>query len=247
MAKYRHLNNAPIVEAIIDFRVKLASNFDVTGFASLKETLHVDYPRVQEPREFIAGVQFAGTQVQQVLEDKGLRGYFFRSADEKNVVQFRKDGFTFSRLKPYTEWEAVLGEAKRLWDLYRAASSPELVTRIALRYINQLSIPLPIKGFADYLTAPPTLPETLPQGLSQFMTRMVVCDAATDIWANITQALPPSTKPNEVTIILDIDVYKQRESGFEESNIWPMFEQLRTLKNQIFFDSISEKAARLFE
>lgn len=247
MAEQKHLNNAPIVEAIIDFRVRLAPAFDVAGFASLKEPLLVDYPIVQERRAFEAGVGVAGKQVQQMFEDKGLLGYLFRSGDEKNVAQFRRDGFTFSRLKPYTEWETVRGEAKRLWELYRAAASPEIVTRIAVRYINQLSIPLPVNDFADYLTAPPTLPKTLPQDLRQFMTRAVVCDAATDIWANITQALPQSTRPNEVTIIFDIDVYKQRESGFEESSIWPMLEQLRTLKNRIFFDSISEKTARLFE
>jgi uncharacterized protein (TIGR04255 family) len=247
MARQRHLNNAPIVEAIIDFRVRLAPTFDVTRFASLKETLRIDYPKVQEPREFVAGIEFAGKQVQQILEDKGLRGYFFRSVDDRNVVQFRKDGFTFSRLNPYTEWKTVRGEAKRLWELYRAAASPELVTRVAVRYINQLGIPQPFNDFADYLTTPPTLPKTLPQDLRQFMTRAVVCDAATDIWANITQALSQSTKPNEITIIFDIDVYKQHEIGFEESDIWPVFEQLRTLKNRIFFDSISEKTASLFE
>ncbi len=86
MARQRHLKNAPLVEAIIDFRVRLAP-FDVTRFASLKETLRIDYPKVQEPREFVAGIGFAGKQVQQILEDKGLRGYFLRSVDDRNVVQ----------------------------------------------------------------------------------------------------------------------------------------------------------------
>jgi uncharacterized protein (TIGR04255 family) len=247
MARQRHLNKAPIVEAIIDFRVKLASDFDVTKLASLKETLLVDYPVVQERRAFEAGVEVAGKQVQQMFEDKGLLGYLFRSGDEKNVAQFRRDGFTFSRLKPYTEWETVLAEAKRLWTLYSVKAAPELTTRIAVRYINQLPIPLPIQDFADYLTAPPRVPETLPQEVSHFMTRVVVCDAATDIRANIIQALQSTAKPEYATIVLDVDVFKQRESGFEESEIWSTFEQLRELKNRIFFDSISEKTAGLFE
>jgi len=247
MAKQRHLSNAPIVEAIIDFRVRLAPSFDVMGFTSLRQTLHPEYPKMEERREFAAGIQLANKQVQHVFEDKGLAGYFFRSEDGKNVVQFRRDGFTFSRLKPYTEWETVCAEAKRAWELYRARVSLELVTRIAVRYINRLIIPLPISDFADYLTAPPTIPETLPLGVSQFMTRVVVCDVVTDIQANIIQALDKGAKSDEAAIILDIDVYKQQEGGLDESKIWPTFEQLRELKNRIFFDSISERTARLFE
>lgn len=247
MAKQRHLDNAPIVEAIIDFRVRLAPTFDLTGFISPGQTLHPEYPKMEEKREFATGIQLANNRVQPLFEDKGLMGYFFRSEDGKNVVQFRKDGFTFSRLKPYTEWETVCAEAKRLWELYRAKASPELVTRIAVRYINRLTIPLPISDFADYLTAPPMIPETLPQDVNQFMTRVLVRDVITDIQANIVQALDKGAKSDEVAIILDIDVYKQQESGLDESKIWPTFEQLRELKDRIFFDSISERTARLFE
>jgi uncharacterized protein (TIGR04255 family) len=247
MARRIHLNKAPIVEAIIDFRVKLASDFDVTKLASLKEPLLVDYPIVQERRAFEAGVEVAGKQVQQMFEDKGLLGYLFRSGDERNVAQFGRDGFTFSHLKRYPEWETVLAEAKRLWELYSAKASPELITRLAVRYINQLPLPLSINDFGEYLTAPPRVPETLPQEVSHFMTRVVVRDAATDIRANIIQALQRGAKPDCVTVVLDIDVYKQQENGFEEPQIWSTFAQLRDLKNRIFFDSISEKTARLFE
>src|SRR4030042_630242 len=240
MAKQRHLKNAPIVEAIIDFRAKLASGFDVTGFAALKETLHINYPKMEERREFAAGLELTGKQVQQIFEDKGLHGYLFRSDDDKNVAQFRRDGFTFSRLRPYAEWETVLAEAKRLWKLYSAKASPEVITRIAVRYVNQLNIPLPINDLADYFTAPPRIPEALPLEVSHFMTRVVVCDAATDIRANIIQALQPGTKPEYATIILDVDVYKQSDGGFGEGTAWTDFEQLRELKNRIFFDSIAE-------
>jgi uncharacterized protein (TIGR04255 family) len=247
MAKQRYLNNAPIVEAIVDLRVRLAPAFDVTGLASLQEAIRVDYPKMEQRREFLAGIDFAGKQVQQVFEDKGLGGYISRSDDGKNVIQFRRDGFTFSRLRPYTQWETVAAEAKRLWGLYSAKASPGTVTRIALRCINNLSIRLPINDFADYLTAPPTIPHTLPQELRHFMTRVTVREAELDTQANIIQALDKSAKPDEVAIFLDIDVYKEQETDFDDSKIWSTFELLRELKNRIFFDSITEKTARLFE
>jgi len=248
MAKQRHLNNAPILEAIIDFRTKLPSTFKVTQFALLKDLLADSYPVIEENRGFEGELKITmGKGVQQSITDKGLQGFFFKSQDRKNVAQFRQDGFTFSRLKPYTNWQAVLEDAKRLWALYLKIASPELYTRIAVRYINQLVIPLPIESFRDYLTAPPAVPENLPQSVRSFLTRVTICDEKVNIMANIIQALENVGKADNVAIFLDIDVFKLKESGFKENEIWPTFEQLHDLKNQIFFDSIQEKTARLFE
>ena len=49
-----------------------------------------------------------------------------------------------------------------------------------------------------------------------------------------------------VPVILDIDVY--REGGFPVSTdqLWPMFEPLRKLKNQFFFQSLTQKTLDLF-
>ena len=252
MAKYRHLDNAPITEAIIDLRVKLPSEFQVKEFSRLRDVLRDRYPDFQERRLITGGFEIqAGKRVMQALEDKGIDGYVLTSTDRKQVAQFRKEGFTFSRLKPYTDWEGVLAEAKSVWKVYEAEASPELVTRIAVRYINHLSVPLslptPIDAFARYLTAPPNTPGTLRQVVSHFLARVVVHDIELGTTANITQALQKSPQPDQVTIILDIDVFEQKETGFDEGDIWARFEQLRDVKNRVFFDSITEETARLYE
>jgi uncharacterized protein (TIGR04255 family) len=247
MARQIHLKNAPIVEAIVDFRVKLPAKFEVKTFASIKEMLGDNYPQMEERREIEAGIKVKGKRVEHIVEEKGLQGYFFKSQDGKNVAQFRNDGFTFSRLKPYTEWQNVLAEAKKLWKLYENRASPVLITRIATRYINQLDIPLPIKDLENYLKAPPIIPKSAPQELHQFLTRVTLRDPGSDVMAHIIQALERSPKRDCVTIILDIDVFKQKESGFAELEIWQTFKQLRDLKNRLFFDSITEETARLFE
>ncbi len=245
MAKQRYLKNAPIVEALIDIRAKNPSSFQVKEFSSLRETLKEDYPTVDERRLLEWKGEIAGKQIAQTIEDKGLSGYFFKASDGKSVVQFRGDGFTFSRLAPYRKWETVLSEATRLWKLYSSKALPEVITRIAVRYINRLELLLPIYDFSDYLTAPPPIPDSLPQEVSQFLTKVVIQES--DITANIIQALERSSTPDHVAIILDIDVFKLRETGFDENSFWAEFEQLRELKNRIFFESITEKAARLYE
>lgn len=245
MATQRHLEKAPITEAIIDLRVILPSNFDAQEFSKLSEEIAARYPK-KEPRKLFTGsfgVQ-EGKPFIGPTEDKGIQGYFYKSEDERNIVQFRLDGFTSNRLHPYTKWESVISEAKNMWELYCSISKPELITRVAVRYINRLELPLPI-DFEHYLTAPPKIPDSLPQELSGFLTRMVISEAG--ITANIIQSLDRSTKPDHGVIILDIDVFEVKESGFDKEKVWPEFEQLRSFKNRIFFKSITEETARLYE
>lgn len=246
MANPRHLNNAPITEAIIDFRVKIPSGFDIKELLSVKEVLANSYPK-SEPRKFITG-SFGienGKPFVQTPKEEGIQGYFFKSTDEKNIAQFRVDGFTFNRLQPYPDWETVLSEAKELWALYSSRAEPEVITRIAVRYINILELQLPIRDFNDYINAPPVIPESLPQDVSQFLTKVVIHEG--DITANITQTLDKSPKPEHIRIILDIDVFIFNELGIRMEDIWADFERLHTMKNRIFWESITEKTARLYE
>jgi len=246
MARQRHLKNAPIIEALIDFRVNLPSEFDVEQFTSVAEDFSRRYPNKEPIRlsEFAFGLE-QGKPVIKAPVDKGIRGYIFKSADGKNVAQFRVDGFTFSRLNPYTDWQTVFAEASRIWNIYYLISSPDLITRITTRYINRLDIPISLKNFNEYLTAPPKVPKSLPQQVSQFLTRIEIHEDS--ITANIVQALDKSLKPDSVGVILDIDVFKVNEKGFNKESVLSEFIQLRELKNRIFFKSITEKTARLYK
>ena len=121
------------------------------------------------------------------------------------------------------------------------------ITRIAVRYINHLELPLPMSDFKDYLTAPPPVPEGAPQAVSNFLTRVGVHDTKRQLDANITQAMERSSKPNTIVIIVDIDAYKLGEFETKTEGIWDTLDELRNLKNEIFFSSISERTAELFK
>lgn len=248
MAKQRHLINAPIVEALIDIRAKLPKSFEVEKFKSLKDRLHETYPKVEERRLFSGGFEIQKGKTSQFSKDMGLHGFFFKTEDELYVAQFRVDGFTFSRLKPYTSWEEVLPIARRMWSLYVEIGSPEFITRIAVRYINQLKIPFQFEQFSEILEAPPTLPEGVPDKVSSFLTRQVVHDPVTGIAVNFIQALEGRTPDEQnIVVLLDIDAYKLQDFEPNDERVFQEFETLRTMKNRFFFNSITERIVRLFE
>ena len=249
MAEVRYLNNAPITEAIIDFRVKLPSEFKVEAFLELKSTIGDRFQKVEERKLFSS--QFGlkkGKPQPPSAEYHGVHGYFFRPETDKKVVQFRIDGFTFSRLKPYTNWEELFSEAKELWAMYCDIAQPEAVTRLAVRFINHINIPLPIDDLSDYFTASPKIPDNIKGVISGFLSKVVVYDQEMDVATNIVQALEKSTKPDKhITVVLDIDSYKTGDFSVSNGEIWDIFANLRIVKNQIFFSSITDETARLFE
>ena len=247
MAHPRHLSKAPITEALIDIRVALPRETGLELLDSLYNHIKDKYPKRRERKRWEGTIEFKETElVTPSVKVAETDGYLYTSEDDKQTVQARLDGFTFNRQRPYETWETLRDEAHRLWDLYAKIASPELITRVAVRYINQLDLPFPIKDFADFLVAPPLVPEALPQGVSSFLTRVVINEQDMKVTAIIHQALESFSQSDKVPIILDIDVFKQVVTGLDETEAWETLEWMRHFKNRIFFESVTENTLRLF-
>src|SRR5436309_13324679 len=107
MIEPRHLPNAPVTEALIDLRVNKSDTESLEKSRErLKEKLGGRFPNIQERRGFETGFVFQmGRCAQHHMKDTGFDGYLFTSQDGLNAPQFRADGFTYNRLKPYTSYD----------------------------------------------------------------------------------------------------------------------------------------------
>jgi len=248
MPTARHLKNAPITEAIIDFRVKARSDLRLVDFTAVKDRLSHRLPKVQEMRGLQAVIQVEKGQGQPpIVQDLGLQGYLFKSQDEKVIAQFRIDGFTLNRLPPYTSWEDIFPQAMELWRLYLEVAKPLAVTRLAVRYINHVPLPPGAEKFENCLRAAPVIPSELPQYVNTFLTRVTIHNPEAGVSAHVTQALQPITDTHRLTVILDIDAYKEADLLPDDSAIEQIFIQLRLFKNLIFFNSLTDLTLRQFE
>jgi len=235
------------VEALIDFRVQVSSDFNVSLFTGVRGELASTYPEVAPVRSVQATLGLQDGQVVQPGTVVSDLGFMFKSADGHEVVQFRINGFTFNRLRPYTSWEDVFPRALHLWRRYVEVVQPAQVTRLAVRYINRIDLPLPVRDFGEYMVAPPQIPDDLPQVLRAFLTRVVIHDPEANHSAIVTQALEPSIEPDSVILLLDIDAYKEGVFEATDSEIERTFQALRHFKNQIFFKSLTTQTLRMFE
>ena len=247
--EYPHLSKAPIVEAVIDFRVKLPSDFKLELLHPLRALLAEGYPDVEEQQTIEQMIkQEPGQAAEFSTRVSGIQGYRLRSKDSKNVAQLRRDGFTFSRLNPYTKWDEVFNEAWRLWRMYAETANPSEISRIAVRYINRMPLPLPFSDPSEYLNAPPVVAEGWPSNMRTFLSRIVLHEPESEVSLNITQALErqsPGEQAN-VALLFDIDAYQDVSLPADGVTMRERFVKLREMKNRVFFKGLTHKAIDLF-
>ncbi len=243
---YPHLPNAPIVEAVIDWRTKPGPNVVLTELRRhALERIAPQYGFLDEQRGFQLVVQQMAGQAQQISTDLGVQGYRFSSADKLQIATFKPDGFSFSRLKPYIEWNSVFAEADRLWNIYRSIAQPEEVSRIATRYVNRILFPLPITEFSEYLNAPPAIPPGAPPVLTSSLSRVTLHEPPTGISANVTQVIEGPVE-GRLPFILDIDPYIAQSMNPNAPDITSKFAALRAMKNRMFFAALTNAAINMF-
>jgi uncharacterized protein (TIGR04255 family) len=245
MARIRHLNRAPIAEAVIEVRVRSTTPVDPERLAELAARWKSAFPVEQKVQAVAAtfGIQdgrpHANAQQEQL-------GFMLKTADQHDVVQFRRDAFAFSQLRPYTSWEEILPKATEVWTSYRDAIRPDRLIRLGVRYINRLRLALPV-DLSEYLTSPPAAPEVLASTIRAYLTRMVLQEPESGNSMTITQASEPSTDPDHIVVLLDVDAFRDVDMSPTDEGVVPILQALRNLKNQAFFGSITERTAEMFE
>jgi uncharacterized protein (TIGR04255 family) len=245
MARPReHLDRAPIVEAVIDFRVFREPTVWPDTFADLIPSIGEKYSQGERILSFEARFGIESGKALDPAQRTTDLGWKYQAGTE--VAQFRADGFTFSKLEPYTTWEDVFGEASRLWSIYLGLAKPRQLSRIAVRYINRIMV-VGDRNINDFLEAAPVLPQPIPPLIRDFLTRVHVADESRSSAAVIVQALEPQFDPNVMSLLLDIDAYHERIPAPGDPDLSALFQQLRELKNEIFYASITEKCAEMYQ
>lgn len=248
MFKHETFPNTPIVEALMDIRVQLPPDSDPKNLEEFHTKIKEKFPHKGKKYFHETKLEFKKEDEQPSVESSPARfqGYLFRSEKEKKIVQARIDGFTFNKLKPYENWNVFYNEGRQYWDYYNEIAHPLKVIRIALRYINRIEIPYPISDFNEYILINLQIAPGLPQAINHFLIRLEIPKPEINSIAIITQTLDKPSNSNRIPLIFDIDTMINSDYSINEDRMWEDFEKLRNYKNEIFFESITDKTKELF-
>lgn len=249
MRTFPNLQNAPIVEAVIDLRVQQRAEFDLKSIERIHGQVSTQYPDVKTRYRLQSEIKIEQGEIAESSASQEEDGFVYTSSNQQQIFQAHNAGFTFSWLEPYTNWEDLYEEARKIWGIYCEFIRPESITRVATRFLNKLELPMPIRDLRDYLTSVPEIPPRLPQNLIEFMSRVVISEPKNGALAVITQMsqIPVGSEDKEVMpILLDIDVFKEVHFEADDEKAWSMINSFREIKNRIFFESITEKLENLY-
>lgn len=240
---------APIAEAVFDIRV---DELEPAVLSRIRPYVDVGYPSREE--SVLSGAEIEhgplGISTKSVRKMNGFR---FTSEDGKQIVQMRSDGFTFSRLAPYEEWNVFYAESRRLWLAYINLVGRVRLNRIALRYINEIQVPSSELRIDDYLSTRPEISGDMPAPTSGFFLSLEVPIPALGVISHIVETvLPNADESLGARLVLDIDVFCPLEQvEFTDStsmdHLDTAFTKLRRAKNHVFEASITDKSRRMFQ
>lgn len=240
---------APIVEAVIDIRARAMKSFEETPARTHLETELNDYLFLDSQRTIKHEVKLhQGKPPSQMVEDLGWKGLRFRSRDEKHIAQFNRDGFVFSRMEPYVDWSQFTNEGLKLWEAFCGLAQPIEIHRIGLRFINRIVLPPGELRFEDYILPSPTPPGGLDLPFIGYMHQDTLAVPGYPYAINVIQTIqpPPAGTTQGVALILDIDVFTTQGFELEESKLSRRLEEMRWLKDKVFFGNVTEKAKEMF-
>ena len=247
MAQPRFLNRPPIVEALVDLRASFPSEPEM--FSALADELKDEFPIKEHRRDFEAKIEIKdGKLVSKRVDSSAFGGVRVANVDHTVYVQFRPDGFTLNNRKTYMGGDQLIDKALMLWEMLIERATPKLVSRVALRYINRLELPLQDGDqFTRFLTSPPDLPEGAPQAVSQFLSRVVAHDEKREATAVVVQQLKPKKEGQPISITVDVDVFRMGGFPVDVAVLVKSLESLRALKNETFFSLLTDEAVSLYE
>ncbi len=245
----RHYSKAPITEAIIDLRVALPEGFSVDKLKNIHSYISDNFPTIEPFYKGVGALSYQPGASFKVDTSEQQIGFWFRSEDNLETFQATLEGFSFNRLAPYESWEEFSSDAKNLWEIYKEICRPIHVTRAAVRYINQINIPAnELIELKDYLSTVPEVSPRLPQkALQTFFMQLQIPQQDLDCMLIINEAIAPPTSPEIVTVILDLDLFRQQVWDSNDEDVWRFLEKLRHRKNEVFEASITDRTKELID
>ncbi|MBI2803294.1 MAG: TIGR04255 family protein [Gammaproteobacteria bacterium] len=237
------LTSSPIVEAVLDIDCDMPP---ATNLAALEPTatrvFGDQYPTAKTQIAQETQIESRGQEFPRVTTTHGLAALQFFSDDDKQLVQLRLQGYSFNRLTPYSSLDDYLPEIERTWRLFLTLAAPIKVSRIRLRYINRLLLPLTEGkvGLDEFLRLGPRLPDDATLVFSSFFNQHVLSEPVT---GNVVKVIMASQLPENHALPLILDIEAERPCAIEP-NDWTKIAQridsLRALKNLVFRKSLTE-------
>jgi uncharacterized protein (TIGR04255 family) len=246
--KWENLANPPVIMAI--FQIKFTSqksNFlsDLVKndtkikkqFPLRKENVHAN---IDMPSTIALGISTIKGKA-----DTKINSYIYFSENQKKKLMIEENSVTFVSEEKYFGWNVFKNEAINTLNNFINDLQTTNIERISIRFINKFSFDNfdnPLDYFNTQIST--SSDNAMRYPVSNYAFKYTITVPEQNIYAIVNQSLQPSNT-NKKEYILDIDVLDNSNLIFNINSINQCLEELREVKNTIFFENITQQTIDL--
>lgn len=247
MSKWPTLNYPPVVVAIFQLKYK-ALGIKLDDFLRFDVQLKHNLPN--RSNNINVGIDVEGSSIQlgvskiSATSDAQIGSYIYFSKDQKVKLEISEDTITFIDERPYKDWsffkKSTLDTVQILSDILNKAE----ITRTSIRFINRFEFENFDNPQEYFNTLISSNDRELPYPLVQYGFRLIMNIPNTDIHSIVNQNVE-NLRANSFAYTFDIDVLDRQNLIFDVETLEMSMENLRDIKNEIFFNNITDKTKNL--
>ena len=237
---------APITEAVVEFRLGGVQEQSIVEKAAASLKKEYFYDEIEQLTQF--EVDAAAAQKPPKVEVT-WQGRKLSSLDRADVVIFRRGAFVCSRLAPYMGWEEFFPQIERGWSALRKAAGAIEISRIGVRYVNRIDIPVREGdqiNAEDYLNYLPRSPIAF-NPMTDYVIQTSRPLGEDDLQFSLLSSTVPSPLINTLSLSLDLDVFREGNVPRRDDELWNLLNRIREHKNVIFEACITDRTRELFQ
>ena len=172
-----------------------------------------------------------------------VNSYIYLSKDQKQKLEVSADTITYIDENNYNGWDDFKKSVTQMLNILSEPLADAFVNRVSIRFVNRFTFDdfsNPSKYFNALITSSDG-GSTYP--LRQYGFRLIMDVPNTDVYTIVNHNVESITSKYVYT--LDIDVLNRQKLIFDVNSIGESLENLRLIKNKVFFDTITEETIKV--
>lgn len=235
----------PITEAVIG--ITFAEQLDASKLGKANKKFIKAYSQHEEVKNISLKVELSHEGRANADDTQVTIGHRRSNKDADELLVLWPSEFVVSQLAPYPGWEAFIARFERDWKTWKQVTGFRQVSRIGVRFINRIDIPLIDNEIEHekYLNVYTQLPSLI-SSVGNYGVQMATF--IDDI--NCTFKLNSGTVRAPIlsygSFLLDLDFGRMSDVPQSDADILALLNQIRVKKNEVFESCITNRARKLF-
>lgn len=244
--KWKVLPNPPIVLALFQVKFK-QETLDTEQVKRIEKRIMDKFPVCVTHHQSnfnISSPLLVGQQTVKANTSTKVVGYTYSTTDQKVKLNIEQGTVTYHDERKYEGWESFISCIREFLDLISPLISGSLIQRVSIRFINKFVLP-DFNNPLDYtnVTISAAQETAFAYPVSKYAFRLFHDVPGTNIKSWVNHSL--DNVDGQLNYMFDIDVLDHQNIVYNEETIMDILENLRVVKNAIFFETLTDKTLNL--